>query len=128
MTHMTYRGMTQNYYTSFYIYNASVPSKTFLNSLSSLFYRYMAQTTLTLFVLGSALETSVDICDINTVHDANGSHDVSIGLLKIDHLKKLIWNIIKESEENINKAIRLELWKVEIPRDDKELVLLNEMF
>jgi len=88
----------------------------------------MAQTTLTLFVLGSALETSVDIYDNNTIHDANGVHDVSIGLLKIDHLKKLIWNIIKESEKNINKAIRLELWKVKIPRDDKELDLLNEIF
>ena len=87
----------------------------------------MAETVLSLFVLGSALRTSVNICNINLVSDANGS-DVVIDKLKIVHLKSLIWNIVKESDDNINKAIHLKLWKVEIQRDDKLLDELNEMF
>src|SRR5581483_2609087 len=96
--------------------------------LRNFFYRYMTETTLSLFVLGSALKTAVDICDINPVRDANGNYDVAINNLKIVHLKSRIWNNIKENDDNINKAIHLKLWKVEIPRDDKLLDELDEMF
>ena len=81
-----------------------------------------------IFVLGSALKTAVDICDINPVRDANGNYDVAINNLKIVHLKSRIWNNIKENDDNINKAIHLKLWKVEIPRDDRLLDELNEVF
>ena len=83
---------------------------------------------MSLFVLGSALKTSVDICNINPVCDANGIHDVPIDKLMIVHLRSLIWNLIKEKEDDINKAVHLKLWKVEFLRDDKQLDKLNEMF
>ena len=69
----------------------------------------MTETTLSLFVLGSALRASVDICDVNPVRDANGVRDVAIDKLKIVHLMSLIWNNIKENDDNINKAIHLKL-------------------
>ena len=80
---------------------------------------------MSLFVLGSALRTLVNICNVNPICDADGIHNVVIGELKIIHLRSLIWNL---KEDDINKAVHLKLWKVEFLRDDKQLDKLNEMF
>ncbi|CAG8703464.1 12322_t:CDS:2, partial [Racocetra fulgida] len=46
------------------------------------------------------LEISVAICDINNFNDGiTGSHQYKIQDLPISHLKKLIWNDIKERED-----------------------------
>jgi hypothetical protein len=90
----------------------------------------MAKVVLFCFVLGSAHKFSIDICDNNTITDANnGTCEVPINILTFDHIKIMIWNKINEGEIT-NEVYKLKLFKVEIPRKDKNLKLnaLNERF
>lgn len=90
----------------------------------SLLYRKMAQIVLSCFVLGSAHKFSIDICNLNTVIDANGTRDVPINILTFDHIKTIIRNKLNE-DEIINRAYKLKLFKIEIPRKEKNMKLNN---
>ena len=74
----------------------------------------MAEIILSCFVLGTGYALSVDICKRNKISD---SCDVDISNLTIDHLRKLIWNKIKNwrDMEDVKYYNELVLWKVEVP-------------
>jgi hypothetical protein len=74
----------------------------------------MADLVLSCFVLDLECPLTVDICEMNKISD---SYYVSINNLTVDHLKQLIWNIIKKwrDMENVKDYNELVLWKVEIP-------------
>ena len=70
----------------------------------------MTQKVVSCYILDRNYKITIDLCDMNTIYDKSGSHEVPFVLLTFDHLRKLIWSDIKSNEEDINGAKQLKLW------------------
>ena len=90
----------------------------------------MARLVLPYFVLDTANKLTLTICDSNTIIDIDTRYTISFNFLTLDHIRKMIWNTIKRSEESAGKACELKLYKIKIPCKEKKLKLktLNENY
>src|SRR4051794_17423562 len=90
----------------------------------------MARLVLSYFVLDTAIKQTLTICDRNLIFDVNTVYQISFDYLTLDHIKKMIWNVIKSSEESAGKACELKLYKIKIPNKEKRSMLetLNENY
>ena len=78
----------------------------------------MARLVLPYFVLDIANKLTLTICDSNTIIDIDTRYTISFNFLTLDHIRKMIWNTIKKSEESA-KACELKLYKIKISCKEK---------